>query len=244
MKNIAIFGATSALAEHVARGYAADGDALFIAARDPARLQRIAADLEARGASRVAIHAIDFSRVEQFEAMLDDCERMIGRPHVVLLAYGTLGSQKEAEDDVALTRQELHINFVSPACLLNAVSRRLDKGAIIAAITSVAGERGRQSNYVYGAAKGGLSRFLEGLRHRLWPRGIAVLDIRPGFVDTPMTAHMKKGGPLWAAPPAVAADIRKAIDRRRSKLYTPWFWKHIMLVVRGAPQRVIHRTKL
>jgi short-subunit dehydrogenase len=117
------------------------------------------------------------------------------------------------------------------------------KGAVIAAIGSVAGDRGRQSNYVYGAAKGGLDILLEGLRHRLAPKGVAVVTIKPGFVDTPMTASFPKG-PLWAKPEKVAVDIRRAIDKRRPVTYTPGFWCLIMLVIKSVPRAIFYKTKL
>jgi hypothetical protein len=119
------------------------------------------------------------------------------------------------------------------------------KAGVIACITSVAGDRGRGSNFVYGSAKGGLQRFLEGLRHRLHGSGVAVLDIRPGFVRTPMTAQVAQdGGPLWATPEQVAADILRAVAGRRAVLYTPWFWRWIMLIVTSLPRPLLHRTRL
>ncbi|MDW8371253.1 MAG: SDR family NAD(P)-dependent oxidoreductase, partial [Geminicoccaceae bacterium] len=158
---------------------------------------------------------------------------------------GTLGDQAAIARDPEATRRTLLTNFVSPAVLLTALAARLEaagKGCL-AVITSVAGDRGRASNYVYGAAKGGLSTFLEGLRHRLAGKGVHVLDIRPGPVDTPMTAHLEKGGFLWASPERVAADIDRAIARRRSVLYTPWFWRWIMLVIRLLPEPLFHRLR-
>jgi NAD(P)-dependent dehydrogenase (short-subunit alcohol dehydrogenase family) len=244
MSNIAIFGATSAIAGEVARLYAARGDRLFLAGRRGDGLARLAADLTVRGAAAAIPFEVDFADVTRFSPMLDACEAAIGRPDVVLLAYGSLPDQRENERDPERAARELHINFVSPAVLLDAAALRLAPGGRIAAITSVAGDRGRQSNYLYGAAKGGLSRYLQGLRHRLASDGIKVVDVRPGFVDTPMTAHIDKGGPLWAAPEKVAADIVRALERGRSTVYTPWFWGPIMRIVRTVPERLFHRTKL
>ena len=244
MKNIAIFGATSAIAEAVARIHAGRGDALFLAGRDPVALDRIARDLEVRGAARTLVHEVDFADTTAFADMLDHCARELGPPDTALLAYGILGDQQAAQADPALARASLEINFVSPACLLDALATRMAPGGTIGAITSVAGDRGRQSNYLYGAAKGGLSRFLEGLRHRLAPAGIKVVDIRPGFVDTPMTAAIEKKGPLWAQPEKVAKDIVRALDRGKPLLYTPWFWSHVMRIVRNVPSPIFHRTKL
>ena len=244
MKRIAIFGATSGIAQQVARIYALRGDSLFLAGRDAEQLGRIAADLRARGAAAAATFAVDFADIGQFDEMLGRCEAEIGDPDIALVAYGTLGDQRADERDPARGRDSLFINFVSPACLLDALALRMTKGGAIGAISSVAGDRGRQSNYIYGAAKGGLSRFIEGLRHRLAPKGVRVVDIRPGFVDTPMTAHVPKGGPLWAQPDRVARDIVRALERGGGTVYTPWFWSHIMRVIRNVPVSIFHKTRL
>lgn len=243
MTSVAIFGATSAIAEQVARLYAAEGAQLFLAARDQARLEAVAADLKVRGGGATT-YCVNFAEIAAFDAMLDTCESAIGKPDVALVAFGVLGDQARAEADAAAAAAELQVNFTSPACLLNALALRVEAGAVIAAITSVAGDRGRQSNYVYGAAKAGLSTFLEGMRHRLAAKGVAVVDIRPGPVDTPMTSHMPKGGPLWAQPETVARDIKRAIERRRPVAYTPWHWRHVMRVIRAVPRSIFHRTKL
>lgn len=243
--SVAIFGATSAIAEQVARRLAAKGARFFLAARDPARLERIAADLAIRGASAVHAHAADLDDPAALEPMLAAMAGSIGVPEIVLLAFGTLGDQAAIARDVEAVRRSLLTNFVSPACLLTALAARMEPAGrgVIAVLTSVAGLRGRASNYVYGAAKGGLSTFLEGLRHRLAGTGVQVLDIRPGPVDTPMTAQLGLAGPLLASPERVAADIERAIERRRSVLYTPWFWRWIMLVIRLLPEPLFHRLR-
>ena len=240
MPNIAIFGATSAIAEQVARLYAARGASIFLAGRQQARLDTIAGDLKVRGAESVSTYAVDFDDLDALGPMLDAC----GSPDRVLVAYGTLPVQAEAERDPRATAKALHTNFTSPAVLLNGIADRLQSGAGVAVITSVAGERGRQSNYVYGAAKGGLSRFVEGLRHRLAPKGIRVIDVRPGFVDTPMTDGIEKGGPLWAKPERVARDIERALENRNGAIHTPWFWGPIMAIITRVPARIFHKTKL
>jgi NAD(P)-dependent dehydrogenase (short-subunit alcohol dehydrogenase family) len=244
MKTIAIFGATSAIAEQVARLYAARGDRFFLAGRGGVALARIAGDLKVRGAEAAIVHVVDFADTSGFVAMVDHCQSELGAPDVALLAYGILGDQQAEQADPSLARASLGINFVSPACLLDLLATRMAPGGTIGAITSVAGDRGRQSNYIYGAAKGGLSRFLQGLRHRLAPAGIRVVDIRPGFVDTPMTAHVQGKGPLWAQPEKVAKDIVGALDRGRAVLYTPWFWSHVMRIVRNVPAPIFHKTRL
>jgi decaprenylphospho-beta-D-erythro-pentofuranosid-2-ulose 2-reductase len=244
-RRIAIFGASSAIAEATARLWAARGAHFFLVARDADRLGRIAADLQVRGAGAVATFTADLDDPAALAPMLVAMDAALGTPDVVLVAFGTLGDQAAIARDPEAVRRTLVTNFVSPAVLLTALVPRLEAAGrgCLAVITSVAGDRGRAANYVYGAAKGGLSTFLEGLRHRFAGTAVAVLDIRPGPVDTPMTAHFAKGGPLWATPETVAADIARAIDRRRSLLYTPWFWRWIMLVIRLLPEPIFHRLR-
>jgi short-subunit dehydrogenase len=217
---------------------------VFLAARQADRLDAIARDLEVRGAKAATTYAADFDKVAEFGPMLDACEKAIGSPDRVLIAYGTLPDQAKAQEDPALVANALHTNFVSPAVLVESLAGRLKEGAAIAVITSVAGERGRQSNYVYGAAKGGLSRFLEGLRHRLASRKVRVIDVRPGFVDTPMTDGIDKKGPLWAKPERVARDIERALEGKDGPIHTPWFWAIIMAIITRVPARIFHKTKL
>lgn len=243
---VAIFGATSTIAEACARAWAARGAALFLAGRRAAELDAMAADLRVRGAPRVATWAGDLAAVERHPDLLTALDAELGVPDVALLAWGTLTEQTRAEAEPAgYAAAELATNFTAPAALLLSLAPKVAApGGVIACISSVAGDRGRQSNFVYGAAKGGLQRLLEGLRHKLHGRGVAVLDVRPGFVATRMTEHLPQTGPLWATPERVAGDILRAVDRRRAVLYTPWFWRWIMLAVTAVPRPLFHRTKL
>ena len=152
----------------------------------------------------------------------------------------------QAQQDGKVAAAATTLNFTSPALLCDALAARFERqgSGVIAVITSVAGDRGRQSNYIYGAAKGGLQHYLEGLRHRLHVAGVQVLDVRPGFVATRMTAHLPQAGPLWAQPDRVARDILRAVETGRAVLYTPWFWRGIMAGVRNLPRPLLHRTRL
>lgn len=241
---VAVFGATSAIAEACCRLWAMRGDRLFLAGRRSDALAALVADLGIRGAGTVTSWAGDLADPAAHPAAVAAMRDAIGEPDIVLVAWGSLTDQSRAERDPAHVAAELNRNLAAPAALMLALSGRMAARGTIACITSVAGDRGRQSNFVYGAAKGGLQRFLEGLRHRLDGVGVAVLDIRPGFVATPMTAHLPRSGPLWATSDRVAEDIVRAIDRRRAVLYTPWFWRWIMLAVRAVPRAVLHRTQL
>lgn len=247
---IAIFGATSDIAVAVGRRYAEAKWRLVLVGRDAAALAAIKADLEVRGAADVAVQIADFMTLSQLPAVAEAAFAQNGGLDAALVAYGTLPDQLGSEADAGLAIAALAANFTSPVVLLNELARHFAAQAAagrigtLAAISSVAGDRGRMSNHIYGAAKGGLQRYLEGLRHRLHGAGVAVLDIRPGFVATKMTAHVKQGGPLWATPERVAADIVTAIAARRAVLYTPWFWRGVMLIIRSVPRAVFHRTKL
>ena len=243
---IAIFGATSDIAVAFARVAAPRGSSLFLAGRDETALANLAADLTVRGAGTVVTHVADFGRLDALADHAAAARVALGTIDIALIAYGTLPDQQQAESDLAAAQEALTMNFTSPALLANALAGILaEQGrGTLAVITSVAGDRGRRSNYVYGAAKAGLQRFLEGLRHRLATSHVTILDIRPGFVMTKMTAHLARGGPLWAAPGKVAADIRRAVDRHAAVVYTPWFWAGIMMIVRMLPRPLFHRTRL
>lgn len=243
MLRVVIIGATSAIAEATARLYAARGAALWLAARDPARLQAIAADLAVRGAASTHAFALDVNDLERHDAMLDAAWQALGGVDVVLIAHGTLPDQADCEASTELALREFATNGTSTIALCNALAARLQAGGTLAVISSVAGDRGRASNYLYGSAKAAVSTFLGGLRQRLNRNGVNVLTIKPGFVDTPMTRAFKKG-PLWATPAHVAHGIVRAIDRRASVAYLPWFWRPIMFVIRAIPEFVFRRIRL
>lgn len=241
---ILIFGAASAIAREVARRYAARGARLFLVARNPGHLQELVADLQVRGALTVDVAAADLTHRERHGELVDTAFTTLGGIDVGLICHGSLPDQAACEQDPAKTLHEIEVNGVSVVSLLSHLAPRMatQRGGILAAITSVAGDRGRQSNYVYGSAKALVSTYLEGLRGRLLRDGVHVVDIRPGFVDTPMTAAFKKGA-LWASPGQVAEIIVNAIDRKKHTVYAPFFWRFIMLVVKAVPAPVFKYLK-
>ncbi|ABR83255.1 TPA: SDR family oxidoreductase [Pseudomonas aeruginosa] len=245
MKKILIVGATSAIAEATARRFAAQGATLLLLARDRERLQLLATDLEVRGAAAVHTLGFDAATNNDYPVLVHSCIETLGGLDQVLIAHGTLSDQKACEQSVDLTLRELTINAFSVIALLTELAKHFEaqNSGCIAVIGSVAGDRGRQSNYVYGTAKGALSLFLQGLRNRFGKSGVQVLTIKPGFVDTPMTAAFPKG-PLWASPEKVAADIEKAIAKGRDVLYTPGFWLPIMVIIRLLPERLFKKLSL
>ena len=245
MKNILILGATSAIAEETARIFANRGDTLCLVARDESKLESIQRDLEVRGARQVSTLCFDLNDTHRHQQLLTDAISALGKIDIVLLAYGTLGDQEKCEQDFTVTMQELQTNCLSVLSLLTLLANELEKqkSGCIAAISSPAGDRGRQSNYVYGSAKGALSVFLQGMRNRLFKAGVQVITIKPGFVDTPMTRHFKKGL-LWVSPSVIALGIVRAIDRKKDIVYLPFFWRYIMLIIKLIPERLFKRLSL
>ncbi|MGO9932468.1 MAG: SDR family oxidoreductase [Steroidobacteraceae bacterium] len=243
--NILIIGATSAIAEASARAWAADGARLYLIARNAKRLALVAGDLQTRGAE-VTSALLDVNDSSRHARVLDAAFESLSRVDAVLLAHGDLPNQKLCEDSAAETLAALQTNAVSVVLLLTLIANRMQSQAsgVIAVIGSVAGDRGRKSNYVYGASKALIATFLEGLAGRLNPFGIRVITIKPGFVDTPMTAQFQKGL-LWSKPRTIAAIIHDRVARAPSgSYYAPRFWWAIMLVIRLIPAGIFYRLKL
>lgn len=246
MKKILIIGASSAIATSVARIYASQGDHLFLIARSGEKLAVLADDLQVRGASAVESFAVDLNEFAEHDELIAKAEQAMGGIDVVLIAHGTLGDQQACEQSVDLTLAEIKTNALSTISLLTLLANHLEgRGrGVIAVISSVAGNRGRQSNYVYGSAKAMVSTFCAGLRNRLAPTGVHVLTIKPGFVDTPMTADIPNKGFLWAQPEEVASAIVTAIEKRKNEVYVPFFWRYIMLIIGHIPEFIFKRLKL
>lgn len=219
MRKVLIVGASSAIAEAVARLFAAQGDMLYLVGRRAEALEAIAADLRVRGAARTQTEVMDANAIERHAALLDNADTALGGLDTVLIAHGTLSDQTACQKSVALTFQELHTNALSVIALLTLIANRFEaqRSGMIAVISSVAGDRGRQSNYVYSTAKAAVSTFLSGLRQRLYKSGVQVITIKPGFVDTPMTREFPKGL-LWAKSEWVARDIVTAMEQERTWL--------------------------
>jgi decaprenylphospho-beta-D-erythro-pentofuranosid-2-ulose 2-reductase len=245
---VLIVGATSGIGLALCRRFAKEGTRLVVAGRDTEALRGIAAEVSQRYETVVATEAFDALSLEDPEPFLDRCfAHGDGRIDGLLICHGYLPAPEAAKTDPLTVRRTIEVNFTSVASLLTAGARRLEdrRGSWIAAISSVAGDRGRRHNYVYGSAKGALSIFLQGLRSRLHPKGVHVLTIKPGFVDTPMLqASAAAGSRLAASPERVARDVHVAIRRRRDVLYTPWFWRPILFVIRLLPERIFKRLAI
>lgn len=244
-ERLLVIGATSAIAHAVSRRHAARGARLVLLARDAGRLEANAADLRVRGAAEVRCVVFDALDTAGHDAAFDQAFAAFNGFDVALVAYGTLPDQAACEASVEQALQAFDLNARSVLAVLTVLAPRFERQGqgVIGVISSPSGDRGRASNYVYGAAKAAVTALASGLRHRLARHGVRVVTLLPGFVDTPMTAGFAKG-PLWATTERVAQDIDAALARGFGHVYTPWFWRWIMLLVRLLPERLFIRTRL
>ncbi|HEX4309325.1 MAG TPA: SDR family oxidoreductase [Acidobacteriaceae bacterium] len=244
-KRVLALGATSAIAQATLRLLAEQQASFFIVGRNEQKLAAVRDDLLTRGASAVSTFAADLDDTDAHPAMLSHAVTAMGGIDVALLAHGVLGDQPEAEKNYAVAAAILQTNFLSAVSLVTWLANyfEAEHRGTIAVVSSVAGDRGRKSNYVYGASKGGLNIFLDGVRNRIDRAGVQVLTIKPGFVATPMTAHLKKNA-LFAEPAQVAKYILRAIEKRKDVVYAPPFWGLIMLLVRSIPRRIFKKMNL
>jgi decaprenylphospho-beta-D-erythro-pentofuranosid-2-ulose 2-reductase len=246
---VVVVGATSGIARACAELYAKHGARIILAGRDIVELDRTAADLRLRHKTTVDTLTYDARALDAASQLVKSANELspsgVG---LVLVAHGTMVEQSEIEAEPSLAEGMIRANLTSVIELLETWAptvTRSDFSTTFAVISSVAGDRGRQSNYVYGCTKAALTTYLEGLRNRLWHKGIHVLTIKPGFVATRMTiGKVNPKSPLLATPDQVARDIAAAVESRRNTIYTRWFWKWIMLVITSIPESVFKRLRL
>jgi short-subunit dehydrogenase len=242
---IMIVGATSAIAHETSKFFARDGAELFLVARSAERLEDVSNDLKVRGAKRTETFLLDVSDLDRHQEMIQAAIETLNGLDMVLIAHGTLVDQQLCQQSVTKTMEELSTNFTSVISLLTILANYFEqqRHGCIAAVSSVAGDRGRMTNYVYGTAKGALSIFLQGLRNRLSKSGVTVVTIKPGFVDTPMTASLKKGL-LYSQPRKVGEGIYQAMLKGKEIVYLPWFWRPIMGIIKSIPEPVFKKMSL
>lgn len=246
MKRVLIIGATSSIANACARLWAKQGAHFFLVARDPVKLETMATDLKVRGATSTHSWRMDANDLAAHPLMVEAGIQALGSIDIALVAHGTLPDQRACEADALCAVRELTTNGTSVIALLTVLANQFSqqRSGALAVITSVAGDRGRPSNYVYGSAKASVSSFCEGLRARLFTHGISVTDIRPGFVATPMTKDLLLPRALVAQPEAVARRIVAGIERGASILYVPAFWSAVMFFIKMIPGPIFKRIKL
>ena len=240
-----IAGATSSIAQQAARIWASSSAEFFLVGRNDQRLAAVAEDLRVRGSAAVNAYVLDLNHSEAHEPVIRHAIEAMGGIDIALVAHGTLPDQAASEASVQNTFEALETNFLSVVSLLTHLANYFEemRSGTIAVISSVAGDRGRKANYVYGAAKGGTTVFLQGLRNRLYVSGVHVLTIKPGFVDTPMTAQFSKNS-LWASSEKVGRAIVRAVDRQADVVYVPWFWRPIMALIRTIPESIFKKMDL
>jgi decaprenylphospho-beta-D-erythro-pentofuranosid-2-ulose 2-reductase len=244
-RKILVLGATSGIAEATCRIWAAQGASLFLVARNPEKLAAVAADLKVRGASYVDTAVADLDDTDKHPELLAHAVNSLTGMDIAYLTHGILGDQTEAERDFNTAAQIIYTNFMAPVSLLTwlgnfCVQRH---AGTLAVISSVAGDRGRKSNYLYGSSKAGLSAFLGGLRNRVDREGVTVLNIKPGPTKTAMTAGMPKSD-KFADVDSVAESIVSAIDKCKDVLYVPFQWQPIMFIIRNIPERIFKKLDL
>lgn len=243
MKNILLLGAYSDIGQALARAYAAEGNNVWLAGRKQEKLDDLAADLRIRYDQGVETFLFDAADTDSHESFLEGLPVL---PDSVVCIFGYLGEQEQAQSDWEQAHRILMANYVGAVSILNRVADAFEhrgNGSIVG-ISSVAGERGRQSNYLYGSAKGGFTLYLQGLRNRLFKKGVHVLTVKPGFVDTRMTEHLQLPGPLTAKPEQVARAVVKAERKKKNTLYVLWMWRWIMLIIKLIPEPVFKRLSL
>ena len=243
MPTVLILGAGSDMAIAIAKKFAAEKYNIQLAARNSTRLQPLQSDLAIRYDISASLHEFDAEKIEghaSFYASLPV------KPDITICVFGYLGDQKLAETDWKECHRTIQVNYTGAVSILNIVANdyAAKSAGIIAGISSVAGERGRQSNYFYGSAKAGFTAYLSGMRNRLFHHKVHVLSVQPGFVYTRMTEGMPLPKPLTAKPEEVANAIYKAILKKKNVIYVKWFWRWIMLIIKSIPEPIFKKLKL
>jgi len=242
---VLILGATSTLAHEAAKNFARDGADFVLVARSAEKLEAVKGDLQVRGAKQIETILADLNDLNKHQEVIESALQPFSGLDMVLVAYGTLGDQKVDQQSVAATLQEFSNNATSVISLLTILGNYFEqqRRGCIAVISSVAGDRGRQSNYIYGAAKGAVSIFLQGLRNRLARAGVAVVTIKPGMVDTPMTAHMRKGL-LFADAKVVGKGIYESMIKHKDIVFLPGYWRYVMWIIKSIPESTFKKLNI
>ena len=245
MRKILIIGGASAIASETAKLFAKKGDHLFLADLNIDRLNIVRDDISTFHPAVIHLQEFNVLNFDRHNELFNRAIEALGGLDIVLIAHGTLPDQKQIESNSEHIIREFNINCVSVISLASIAATHFENqgSGSIAVISSVAGDRGRQSNYIYGSAKGGVSLFLQGLRNRLNSKGVSVLTIKPGFVDTPMTAGMPKNA-LYSSPAVIGKGISDAIDNKKDIVYLPGFWRLVMFIIKHIPEGIFKKLKL
>jgi short-subunit dehydrogenase len=243
MPTVLILGASSDMAVAIARTFASHSYDIQLASRNVSRLIPLQSDLQIRGNINCSLHefdAIDFNSHEYFFSSLSI------KPDITICVFGYMVENEIARSDWKEAEKTIHTNYTGAVSVLNVVSRHYEaqKKGVIVGISSVAGQRGRQSNYIYGSAKAGFTAYLSGLRNRMFREGVHVLSVQPGFVYTRMTENLKLPALLTAKPEDIGAAVYSAVQKKKNIIYVKWFWRWIMLIITSIPEFIFKKLKL
>lgn len=243
MPTVLILGAASDMAVAIAKKYASEGFNVQLAARNTSRLQALQSDLSIRYNISCTLHEFDALNYGSHQAFFDGLTQ---KPDQAVCVFGYLGDNEIARTNWSESEKIINTNYTGAVSILNVISNfyASQKSGIIAGISSVAGERGRQSNYMYGSAKAGFTAYLSGLRNRMFHENVHVISIQPGFVYTRMTENMKLPPLLTAKPEDVANTVFKAAAKKKNVVYVKWFWRWIMLIIKSVPEFMFKKLKL
>lgn len=243
MSYVLIIGAKSDIAKEIARVYAKNGYNLYLAGRNIESLSYFSTDIKLRSSVQINLKEFDVTDFNSHQNFYDSLEE---KPIGVIAVAGYMAEQKECEKDFTKTLNTINVNFTGTISILNTIANNMEKNknGFIVGISSVAGDRGRKANYIYGSTKAGFSTYLSGLRNRLFISNIHVLTVKPGFVDTKMTKDMDLPEKLTAKPNEVARDIYKAQQNKKDILYTQWIWRYIMFIIRSIPEMIFKKMSI
>ncbi len=247
LKNILIFGSTSTLASKTAEYYAKNGANFMLVARSSEKLETLKKHLLVLGAGQIESSRFDFLNVDDIDKLVDKCWETFNQFNLAIIAQGTLTEQKKAENDSVYLLKEISINCDSVLLSMRAIANKMEqqKSGCLAVFGSVAGDRGRPSNYFYGAMKSAIEAVAEGMRARLYKSNIHLLLIKPGIIKTQMTSHINNlPEKLTSTPDVVAKDIVDAIQNSKNVLYTPSYWRYIMFVICAIPRFIFNKKNL
>jgi decaprenylphospho-beta-D-erythro-pentofuranosid-2-ulose 2-reductase len=245
LNNILVFGATSAICHAVLKEFSIKPCNFYLAARNEQRLEAICQDIQSRGGTIKGQSSFDFNRIDLVSECINKANLAMNSIDLILVAHGSLVENTLLEKDTLLALESINANFTSCAAIILEGCQKLETQGwgTLAVISSVAGDRGRKSNYIYGASKSGINTLMQGLRSRFFNTSINIVNIKPGMVDTPMTKNFDKGA-LWATPESIAPNIYKAISTGQATLYTPGFWRPIMWVIKVLPTSIMSRLPI
>lgn len=243
-ERVLVTGGTSDIGRAIAWELAGRGKALALAGRDESMLEAIARDIEIRFGTCVTRHAFEATDFHSHGLLVEEVVGL-GRLAGVVCCHGILASEDAAAHEFDLCRRMIDVNYTSTVSILQRVAPSLPRGGFVCVISSVAGDRGRQSNFTYGSTKAALNTYLQGLRNRLHKAGVHVTVVKPGFVNTRMTwGLLDPESPLVVEPARVARDVIRGVERQKHVVYSPWFWRPIMAAIRAIPEPIFKRLSL